>query len=444
MNTILKKLLKNVLKMIFHISPISRIGAEELINGDSQVTENDFHSKLGDIYPYSLIKYLSGIGNLMTDSTSLPVSWEFCLDITGTSHFILKYQRIYYYNPEGHSFSGHCNEMDGWSINIEKLWITSTKSEGLTEVLYCKSPEFVFIKKGVEDVHPSKAVVYITNFDFLGLEYSKNNNHMKLDKFSVDLKQSTVDFKLMENSTEIKKLIKNERIHYGILSYLTVKPSESRPIEVIKQEINSITSFLSSFTLTTNYSQKVEYYDDNNELVRFDILDTVKSRFRSEAIIDSFKVKGSIKHIFESSYRKYRELEDSLKLLGYVNRIVDLQNQQFIDNKLAQLIMAYEFLISNYLVSLGLSRDNLEKMNIQSKMSFLNNEMRFIPKELLNEDLRKARNPLFHTGAIPFMEGKELYNFYTEYNDLLMRIYLRIIGYDGEYISRKDYKPAQV
>ncbi|MDR6717403.1 hypothetical protein [Paenibacillus sp. 2003] len=415
-------------------------------SGDSKVTENDFHNKLGDIYPYSLIRYLSGTGNLMTASTSLPVSWEFCLDITGTSHFILKYQGPPYYKREEHSFSGYCKEMDGWSINIEKLWVASIvyKSDGLTQVLYCKSPEFIFEKTGEEVCRPSKAKVYITNFDFLGLEYSRINEHMVLDKFLVDLKRLTIEFKLMEKTKEIKDLINIDRINYGILSYFMVSPYESQTIEELKDEIQSITTFLSSLTLTTNHPQKVEYYNDNNEIVRIDVMDTIKSRFNSNAIIDNLMIRGGLKNLFESSYQKYRELEDPLKLLGYVNRTVDLQNQKFIDNKLAHLIMAYEFLISNYLVSLGLSRDKLEEMNIQQKMTLLNKRLQFIPKKLLNDDLRKVRNPLFHTGTIPFMESGELYNFYTEYNDLLMRVYLRIVGYNGEYISRKDYKPTQV
>lgn len=431
--------------MIFHISPISKIGAEELINGDSQVPENDFHNKLGDIYPYSLIRYLSGVGNLMTDSTSIPVSWEFCLDITGTSHFILKYQGIHYYKPDEHSFSGRCNEMEGWSVNIEKLWIESTNSKGQTNVLYCISPEFTFEKRGVEGIHPSKAIAYITNFEFLGLEKTETNGGFNFDKFSVDLKRLALEFKLTENSNEIRELIDTKRINHGVLSYITVVPHECHSLEEVKKEIKSITSFLSSVTLTTNYPQKIEYYDENNEIVRFDVMETTKLRFNNEAIIDNFLTRRGLKHLFDSSYQKYRELEDSLKLNEYTNRIVDIQNQTFIDNKLAQLIMAYEFLISNYLVSLGcLSRDELELMNIQKKMTSINKQLRFIPKNLLTDDLRKVRNPLFHTGAIPFMNSNELYNFYTDYNDLLMRIYLRIIGYDGEYISRKDYKPAQV
>ncbi|NUU73969.1 hypothetical protein [Paenibacillus xylanilyticus] len=415
-----------------------------MIYGDSQVLENDFHNKLGDIYPHSLLRYLSGIGNLMNDSTSLPVSWEFCLDITGTSHFILKHRGRHYHNLEEHSFSGHCNELVGWSINIKKIWITSTISEGLSEVLYCKTPEFIFEKREVEGIQPSKAIAHITNFDFLGLEKTETNGGFILDKFSVDLKRLALEFKLTENSNEIKKLIDTKRINHGVLSYITVVPYESHSLEEIKKEIGSITSFLSSVTLTTNYPQKIEYYDDNNDIVRFDVMDTTKLSFNNEAIIDNFLTWRGLKHLFESSYLKYRELEDSLKLNEFTNRIVDIQNQTFIDNKLAQLIMAYEFLISNYLVSHGLSRDNLEEMNIQKKMTSLNTQLRFIPRELLNDDLRKVRNPLFHTGAIPFMEGNDLYNFYTEYNDLLMRIYLRIIGYDGEYISRKDYKPVQV
>ena len=62
--------------------------------------------------------------------------------------------------------------------------------------------------------------------------------------------------------------------------------------------------------------------------------------------------------------------------------------------------------------------------------------MKFIPAHLLGKSLRNGvRNPLFHQGDIPDMNMDEKYDLYTEYLDLLVRITLRILKYDGKYIT---------
>lgn len=89
---------------------------------------------------------------------------------------------------------------------------------------------------------------------------------------------------------------------------------------------------------------------------------------------------------------------------------------------------------------LGEDEETIIDSNIQQKLGKLNKQLRFIPKEYLGDRLRSVRNPLFHLGVIPFMDTKELNVFYNEYNELLMKIYLKIIQYDGQYISRINFK----
>lgn len=48
--------------------------------------KNDLHNRLGDIYEYSPLKYISGKGIIISEERTQNVDWELCLDVCGESH----------------------------------------------------------------------------------------------------------------------------------------------------------------------------------------------------------------------------------------------------------------------------------------------------------------------------------------------------------------------
>lgn len=108
------------------------------------------------------------------------------------------------------------------------------------------------------------------------------------------------------------------------------------------------------------------------------------------------------------------------------------------------MIMAYEYITFKYLLNKELTQDNIGD-NIQKKLYQLNKYLRFIPSEMMKDNLRDSvRNPLFHQGRITLLTLSEKIDLFKKYYDLLIQIILRILSYNGEYISRVTHNPSQL
>lgn len=404
--------------------------------------ENIFSKRLGDIYDYSPLKYMNGEAIISSETQAQHVQWELCLDVSGETHLQISYSGIPL-RMKDFSLTGETKDKE-WIIESEKVYVSNTNhnSEGLRNTIYCKVPE-INISKKQSDLEIQKAEVFITNFDFLGSEYTIVDNHYCLNKISVSLPNVDLQLILSENHKAVKELLQIRRISKAVLSKIIVSSNHLMTIEELNKEINQITLFLSSITLNTNYEQLINYYN-GDELVAFRLIDTIKMDFYPNVLIDNHIIWGGVNYAFNKIYKEFQMLSEPLRLRSFVNRIADMQQQKFIDNKLAHLIIAYESLLTDYLIYKGATKSEIGEMNIQQKLGRLNRELRFIPKELLGENLRELRNPLFHTGTIPLMDFTDSLNIYSEYNNLLMKIFLRIFSYDGEFISRIDYKSTPV
>lgn len=404
--------------------------------------ENVFSKRLGDIYDYSPLKYMSGEAVISSETQAREVHWELCLDVSGETHLQISYSGIPL-RMKNFSLTGETEDKQ-WFIESETVYIFNTNhnSEGLRNTLYCKAPE-INISKKQSNLEIQKAEVFITNFDFLGSEYTIVDNYHCLNKISVSLPNVELQLILSENHKAVKELLQIKRISKAILSKLIVSPNQQITIEELNKEINQITLFLSSMTLNTNCEQLINYFN-GDELVAIKLIDTIKMDFHSNVLVDNHIIRGGINYSFDKIYQEFHMLSEPLRLKSYVNRIIDMQQQKFIDNKLGHLIIAYESLLTDYLIYKGATESEIYEMNIQQKLGRLNRELRFIPKSLLGENLRELRNPLFHTGAIPLLDIADSLNIYSEYNNLLMKIFLRILSYDGEFLSRIDYKSTSV
>lgn len=404
--------------------------------------ENVFSKRLGDIYDYSPLKYMSGEAVISSETQAQDVHWELCLDVSGETHLQISYSGIPL-RMKNFTLTGETEDKQ-WFVESKKVYIVTTNhnSEGLRNTIYCKTPEINFSKKQC-DLEIQKAEVFITNFDFLGSEYTIVDNHHCLNKIPVSLPNVDLQLILGENYKAVKELLQIRRISKAILSKMIVSSNQQITMEELNKEINQITLFLSSITLNTNYEQMINYFNDE-ELVAIKIIDTIKMDFHPNVLVDNHIIRGGINYAFDNIYQEFNMLSETLRLRSYVNRIIDMQQQRFIDNKLAHLIIAYESLLTDFLIYKGATEKEISEINIQQKLGKLNRELQFIPKDLLGENLRELRNPLFHTGTIPLLDITDSIDIYSEYNNLLMEIFLRILSYDGEFLSRIDYQSTTV
>ena len=120
-----------------------------------------------------------------------------------------------------------------------------------------------------------------------------------------------------------------------------------------------------------------------------------------------------------------------------------MRNQKQPEFLLAGLLLSYELFTTMFLTDKG--KPPHQESNVQQKLNKLNAYLRFIPKAMLDDTLRKdIRNPLFHQGAIDGADMATLWDWYTSYFDLLIQIVFVVLGYSGDYISPINHQPTAV
>jgi hypothetical protein len=404
------------------------------------ISNDYFENQLGDIHNLAIIKIMNGVG-ILYGKTSNPVEWALCVEITGKKHLIIE-SKIFgrknfdklesEYRLEGNSIDGE------WNIQSNKIFILSEHFL-FDENKIISRCEFNKLSLSKNYTSLSSVKAYITNFDFRGLENSNYENRYVRDKFNLSICNRLVQFKLLENLKQIRTLLNSERISIAIMSTVSFEIKREETVEDIAEMLTNILLFLSSLSLNLNFAPIVEYYS-NDQLVMIEIEETSTSKYNGDPLIDNYRIPSGIKNAFEKSFHKFLDLKEDLELYRFTQLIVELYQQKYIELKIATLIIIYEHLLLRYLISSGYVNDINEEINIQQKLGRVNKELKFIPKNLMSDEFRHGiRNSLFHTGSISTKSFEELQEIYGEYLDLIMRIYLRILNYDGYYISRKNY-----
>ncbi|MEK3876815.1 hypothetical protein [Paenibacillus sp. FSL M7-0420] len=391
--------------------------------------------------------YFHGKG-ILIDNSPISVLWGVSVDISGNKKFAAMTDGIYHVEYKSGALMRKM-ELKGesstgeWKIRSSDIVIKS--QEDSTElnrtILKCTFSQ-LFMEKDYDHIDSLKA--YVTNFDFMGLEVSTYGFKKKRDKFSLNLEKKTCQFKYVENYSKIKQFLKSEKISSGILSTVSIYSETQETFETLSKELTDLTLFLSSLTLNTNYAHLTEYYSSDS-LVKIEVSNSIISKIHNNVIIDNHHITAGLLKAFEKSYQKFKDIKAVLDLNRYIHLMTELQNQKFIELKMANLILVFENLLSKYLVLQGMEINEVEDLNIQQKLGRVNKELKFIPKNLLGDEFRAGvRNPLFHTGSIPFKSIEEKIEIFNEYYDLLIRIYLKIISVEGCYISRKNYLPELI
>lgn len=392
-----------------------------------------FRDRLSDIYDYSLIQYLSGNGNLKSNNQNIQVDWELCVDLSGEIIFVVSNSRsrsLFYNSNETFNLSG--KTLDGeWEIESNDILLYGVTSNSLGDFSFCAISDINLKHKNFSLNSITHSISYISNYD---LFYGKEIYPLRANK--------NVDFEKIDKNKEIKDLIDIKRINSAILSkmklYITNQDLEDNLVEV-----ESITWFLSLVSLNYCFESIVEIHN-SSEKVFIKIYNGNKSNYRQDRLINDRQINNGTHEFFSKSYANFIGLNKDLNIRIFIEYLIKIENEPTTEIKIAILVLTYEYLLTGYLMNKGDITDP-EGINIEQKISKINKYVRFIPKPLLDKFFRDSiRNPLFHQGIILSLSHDERIKYLKIYSDLIIKIFLVLLGYEEEYMSRVDYKSRKV
>lgn len=408
--------------------------------------EQYFKQRFIDVYEYSLMNYKSGTGTLQISEKEYQVKWESVIPITGECILIISTEDSFGLHLQS-SDNGN-GELIGktddrkWRISANSIFIKNInfKTNTPSTILTClvRVLNLHKVDNNAIDIRHLKG--YISNFDFLGMDFTNREGRQVRDKFTVNVHDRQAVFQELDHKKIILEQVKSNRIDKAILSTLTFPFLDGENKKQTSHYIELISWFLSLVNVKATMFPLIEYYNNNNELVEIEYQELITSRYHSNVIIDNHLCFGGLIQYFNECYEVFVELKNDLALSSLVASILGMYEGKFLEHKLAGLILSYELLLTKYLVKLGNNFEDIKELSIQDKLRRVNTHLRFIPSDLLADTLRKdVRNALFHTGEIAVLTSNEKLEIYKKYYDLLIQITLRILNYKGKYITPKDY-----
>ncbi|OXS53992.1 hypothetical protein B1A99_27540 [Cohnella sp. CIP 111063] len=412
--------------------------------------EHYFKQRYIDTYDYSLMKYKCGSGKLSVGMKDILVRWECVISITGELIFNISTDDTFGFylqtlRDERGELSGRTDDNE-WIITAKEIFFTriSSKSDKPSTTIACLV-EYFNCKKEIRELNSKRVLAYISNFDFVGVEFTESERKFIKDKFTVKLHGREFVFQQLEHRKLILEIVKSKKIDRAIFSKINFSILNDETKEEVDRYLELVSWFLSLVGVKATMIPLVEYYNDRDELIEIEFRDLISSPFHSNIVIDNLQCRRGLVQYFNECYDNFVKLYTDHSLNVFVASIVGMYEGKFLEHKIAGLILSYEFLLTKYLVNLGNDLESIKRLSIQDKLRTLNKYMKFIPARLLTDTIRQdVRNALFHTGEIPALTDDEKYELYKDYYDLLIQIILRILGYRGNYITPKDYSSVSL
>lgn len=395
--------------------------------------QNYFENRLGDLYQYSRIPYKCGEGQV----NSKEYDWELCVDACGNIIFILSsHDHLQDLNDLSkiEHFSGISD--DGiWNISCTNIHILATEVEVSQKLaLFCLPGSIVLKYKDKLASPPTLAKAYFSNFDFFRVDCERG--------FLVEINSKQLCFQMLENSKRLIELINIGRIANAILSQVSIPIDQDENIQEIEEEARSISWFLSLLNVDSSFIPIIEYFS-GEKIIQYSIENTVKNNLNRSYIIDNVRIDEGIPKAFIDCYGNYKDWQAKIDINTLIGFLAEINQQKYIDLKLAAMLMAYEYFLTKYLISQNSLRQDQVSNSIQDKLKSINCHLRFIPSQMMDDTLRGSiRNPLFHQGEISLMNLNDKIDVFKRYYNLLIRIVLRVLNYTGKYMSVETHSPV--
>jgi len=236
-------------------------------------------------------------------------------------------------------------------------------------------------------------------------------------------------------------LIGIDRIDRALLGEIHVPILANESLDAAMTTLEMVEWFTALLTMNRTFAPIVRF-SDRGGFCGWRIMCLGSDPYRRSEIVDNSVISGGLKNAFEEAFATFVNLEPKLQLRRFIDMLLVMKKQNQLEFLLAGLLLSFEFFTTMFLTD---KWKPLQETNVQQKLNQLNAYLRFIPKAMLDDTLRKEiRNPLFHSGAIVGADMETLWDWYTSYFDLLIQIVFVVLGYSGEYISPIHHQPTLV
>jgi hypothetical protein len=408
-----------------------------------------FDRRFSDLSHLSPIPYLSGDGELGDASGSIRVEWELTVPITGEGLLVFSTRQVL--DPSRMvsgrqrfnewSLNGTCHQ-DNSRVTAEGIVLPSMSfSTADPEATYFSHFRSLDLRpEGAQA--PDSIQAMVRNLTFLGLEPTARGNGWALDKFHVAVAGRHVYFHLSPHRDAIKGLIDSERIDRALMSEIRVPLAAGENLDHALAILETAEWLSALATLNRTFSPLILLLSRGRPC-GWRVLDIGSDDFRTGGVIDNDVIPAGISGFIEATFDRFNTLNSAFNFRQFIDMALVMCRQRHLEFRLASLIMAFEYFCTNYLTHRGEHLD--PETNIQQKLYMINRYLRFIPRDLLDDTLRRdIRNPLFHQGAIIGSSRDALWQWFTEYWELLLQVVFVVLHYQGQYISPVTNDPATV
>jgi hypothetical protein len=295
---------------------------------------------------------------------------------------------------------------------------------------FCHASEIRVVQS---DQRPTRVVGLAQNLAFAGIDWTQFPDRRVADHFRIDVADRTVIYRHATNYDRLREMIKIERIDRALLANIEIPVQEQESVQDVMVVLNHL-EWLTSLTTENRTFCPLIRLDRDDLIVGWIIRDLPSYPLVSGGLIDNHFIPGGLRNVLQTCFDRLVFLRGRIELHRIIDMLLVVKQQKYPEFKLSGLILAFENLCTNALIAYG-SPPNAEA-SIQTKLRSLNNHLRFMPAELLGDELRaNIRNPLFHTGALVGANMQTKWEWFTRYLDLIDQIILVLLEYRGDYIS---------
>lgn len=399
-----------------------------------------FRSDLGVGNDFSPLPYLSGSGTLRRNGESYALDWELAYSTTGRYRFVLTSSTP----TEGiepdtnelfteYSFHGTTGD-NSFTIAAERV-IVHTQSfstfEQFRQRYFCNFSQLRLTRNSASNA-PTSVQALVSNLDFIGTQRTFNSRGgSSLDHFTADVDGRTITFRHGAPREQLLRLIRSGQIDRGLIGEISLPFQDKDAVNSVLDLLDSLCWMTTFLTMNRTMPLIVRFISEE-ETCEVIVRDLRTSPHRDEGIVDNFLCKGGLTVAVRSRFNAFRTLETSLELRRVIDMTQLMLEQSHVEFRLAALLLCMEFFLTKFLTQRNVQPGD----NVQQKLRQANRHLRFISADLLDDELRdEIRNPLFHLGQIVGRTPVELFRVFQRYYDLLVRMILVELGWDGLYIS---------
>ncbi len=401
---------------------------------------------------YKVFGPVEGTGEISCAGNTISVNFKFLVGPDGES--LLHCQPTSFSNlvgeisiaaPEAFGFTGRLS--NGAQIACDKIYIENSHiskdvSSPVDIQWRCVTGDAVYIKPETElEDFPLNGSFGLSNFDFLGTEFSTIGNQRIRDKFSFDLSGRHYTIQKLQEDKERFEAVRSRRIQRILTAEIKTTIDNQAELSEIKKVVNSISWMLSAALGTKILNHYCIVYSGDS-VVYAEFYPCVSSEYTRGGILLDDKNKPDILACYiEDHLSKFETSCQEYDIKKYIDYLCFSQRSLPVEMKLVSVIMALEMICGKICeFDSGWTNNQLEVSNIQQKMRHANNvKLRFIPSRYTQDWLRgDIRNPLIHTGVIHTHSPKQLFEIFRELYVLAVQIYFSLIGYTGQYVDIAD------